>query len=71
MEKVYFDDDPEVGSVAGNGAILEEGECDEEQGMFEHFRLNVDKGQNPMRVDKYMATHLEDTSRFGWIQLSL
>lgn len=38
-------------------------ELDEENGMFEHFRLNVDKGQTPMRVDKYMATHLEDTSR--------
>jgi len=38
-------------------------ELDEESGMFEHFRLNVDKGQTPMRVDKYMATHLEDTSR--------
>ena len=36
---------------------------DEEQGMFEHFRLNVDVGQTPMRVDKYMACHLEDTSR--------
>lgn len=36
---------------------------DDEQGMFEHFRLNVDKGQEPMRVDKYMSTHLEDTSR--------
>ena len=36
---------------------------DEEQGMFEHFRLNVDVGQTPMRVDKYMAKHLEDTSR--------
>ena len=31
--------------------------------MFEHFRLNVDPGQTPMRVDKYMACHLEDTSR--------
>lgn len=36
---------------------------DEEQGMFEHFRLNVDPGQEPMRVDKFMSTHLEDTSR--------
>jgi len=41
----------------------EELPADEEQGMFEHFRLNVDKGQEPMRVDKYMSTHLEDTSR--------
>lgn len=31
--------------------------------MFEHFRLNVDPGQTPMRIDKFMASHLEDTSR--------
>ena len=36
---------------------------DEEQGMFEHFRFVVDKGQEPMRVDKYMSSHMEDTSR--------
>ena len=43
---------------------------DEEQGRCEHFRLNVDKGQAPMRVDKYMAIHLEDTSRHR-IQLAI
>lgn len=37
--------------------------ADDEQGMFEHFRLNVDSGQTPLRIDKYMACHLEDTSR--------
>ena len=31
--------------------------------LFEHFRFEVDKGQTPMRIDKYMATHMEDTSR--------
>jgi 23S rRNA pseudouridine1911/1915/1917 synthase len=36
---------------------------DVEQGMFEHFRLNVDAGQVPIRIDKFMAAHLEDTSR--------
>lgn len=36
---------------------------DDEGGLFEHFRLDVDKGQAPIRVDKYMATHLEDSSR--------
>ena len=41
----------------------EEAVEDEEQGMFEHFRLNVDPGQTPIRVDKFMAMHLEDTSR--------
>ena len=35
----------------------------EEQGIFEHFRLTVDLGQTPVRVDKFMASHLEDTSR--------
>ena len=41
----------------------EEAVEDEEQGMFEHFRLDVDGGQEPIRVDKYMSSHLEDTSR--------
>lgn len=36
---------------------------EEEQEMFEHFRLDVDPGQSPMRLDKYMVSHLEDTSR--------
>ena len=36
---------------------------DAEQGMFEHFRLNVDAGQVPIRIDKFMSAHLEDTSR--------
>jgi len=36
---------------------------DEEQGMFEHFRFVVDKGQAPLRIDKYMSAHMEDTSR--------
>ncbi len=31
--------------------------------LFEHFRLNVDPGQAPIRIDKWMAAHLEDTSR--------
>ena len=31
--------------------------------MFEHFRILVDKGQEPLRVDKFISTHQEDTSR--------
>ena len=45
-------------------------ETDEGQEMFEHFRLNVDIGQTPMRIDKYMSTHVEDTSRHR-IQLAI
>lgn len=56
------------------GLVVEEGEDsaaeEDEQGMFEHFRLNVDKGQTPLRVDKYMASHLMDTSRHR-VQLAI
>ena len=45
-----------------NREVVED-EILDDDGMFEHFRLNVDSGQTPMRVDKYMACHLEDTSR--------
>jgi len=30
---------------------------------FEHFRFVVDNGQAPMRIDCYMSSHMEDTSR--------
>lgn len=43
----------------GKDIIIEEGAMaasgDEEQGMFEHFRMNIDAGQTPMRIDKYMS----------------
>ena len=35
----------------------------EERELFEHFTLTVDAGQEPVRLDKYMASHLENTSR--------
>lgn len=35
----------------------------EGQEMFEHFRFEIDKGQSPMRVDKYLSVHMEYTSR--------
>ena len=44
--------------------------ADEVQEVFEHFRLNVDAGQNPVRIDKYMSEHLEDTSRHR-VQLAI
>ena len=31
--------------------------------LFEHFRLEVDSGQAPMRIDRYMSSHMEGTSR--------
>ena len=35
----------------------------EDDELFEHFRLVVDKGQEPVRIDKFIASHQEDTSR--------
>lgn len=43
---------------------------EEQPEMFEHFRFVVDKGQSLIRVDKYLATHLENTSRHR-IQLAI
>lgn len=39
-------------------------EIDEEsQQLYEHFRFVVDKGQEPIRVDKYMCDKLQHSSR--------
>ena len=43
---------------------------DEEQGMFEHYRFDIPSGQDPVRVDKYLAIHMEYTSRHR-IQLAI
>ncbi len=43
---------------------------DDEQGMFEHYRFDITPGQEPMRVDKYLSTHMEYTSRHR-IQLAI
>lgn len=61
MEKLFPEDLQEE--------FLDESQ-DEEQEMFEHFRLSVDGGQAPVRVDKFMSAHLEDTSRHR-IQLAI
>ena len=45
-------------------------EEDEQQEMYEHFRLEADRGQAPLRIDKYLADHLSDTSRHR-VQLAI
>lgn len=35
----------------------------QEEELFEHFRLVADQGQAPVRIDRFMSTHMEDTSR--------
>ncbi len=64
-----FEDDPidNFDSAEAGDEVAYE---DEGQEMFEHFRFDIDKGQSPMRVDKYLATHMEYTSRHR-IQLAI
>ena len=68
MEKDrFFDFDEELAQDRLN---LEQQGDDESQEMFEHYRFDISGGQEPMRVDKYLATHMEYTSRHR-IQLAI
>ena len=31
--------------------------------LYEHFKLKVDKGQDPLRIDKFIINRIESTSR--------
>lgn len=35
----------------------------EQEELFEHFRFEVDRGQSPLRIDKYLANKIENASR--------
>ena len=41
--------------------IDESGE--EQDELYEHFALTVDKGQTPMRLDRFLTVRMEHTSR--------
>ena len=36
---------------------------DEESSLYEHFRVVADKGQELMRIDKFLMDHLPHASR--------
>lgn len=38
-------------------------ENSDNQELFEHYRFEVDKGQNSLRIDKFLSNKLESTSR--------
>ncbi len=44
-------------------------DCNEDE-LFEHFRFDVDRGQSMVRVDKYITSKMENTSRHR-IQLAI
>ena len=54
MEDIGFDDDEllDAEEQAGDGETL-----------YEHFRIEVDKGQVSVRIDKFLAEHQPHSSR--------
>jgi 23S rRNA pseudouridine1911/1915/1917 synthase len=42
---------------------IDKSSSDDEEELFEHFRFEADKGQKPLRVDKYLMNFVENTSR--------
>ena len=49
--------------LTDNDLELLDSEDGEQQQLYEHIRLEVDSGQVPLRVDKYMMEHLRHTTR--------
>ncbi|MDD5696173.1 MAG: RluA family pseudouridine synthase [Bacteroidales bacterium] len=49
----FFDPQPEA-----NDEVQEE-----QSELYEHFSLCIDKGQGPLRIDKFLATRIENASR--------
>ena len=41
----------------------EENNFADEEDLFEHYRLTADQGQSAIRIDKYLANHIENASR--------
>ena len=55
-------DDEEIIAPSPRREFLTD-EKPDENGLYEHFSITVDKGQSMMRLDKYLATHIENCSR--------
>ena len=34
-----------------------------EEQLYEHLHMEVDRGQEPVRIDKYMSEHVQHSSR--------
>lgn len=58
-----FEIDEEFDDPTANVIDDEVDEGDEGERLYEHFGLTVDRGQTPMRIDRYLTTHLESCSR--------
>ena len=58
-EEIYIGEDfsdEELEAVEGS-------EMSDDGQLYEHFRLEVDRGQEPLRIDKYLAEHMQHQTR--------
>ena len=44
-------------------SLLDIGESDADGQLYEHFRIEVDRGQEPVRIDKFLSEHQPHSSR--------
>ena len=43
--------------------MIEETNQEDEQELYENYRIEVDKGQSLLRIDKFLMDRIENTSR--------
>lgn len=49
--------------ISEEDKVLGESDENQEQELFEHFRIEADPGQNPLRVDKFLVDKIQNSSR--------
>lgn len=55
---IYEEEFDELDEMTTNDSV-----SDGEGEMYEHFRFDVDSGQSPLRLDKYLAINMRNSSR--------
>lgn len=57
------EDLPAMAGDIGGSELDDEEDADQGGGLYEHLRLVADKGQQLLRIDKFLQEHMRDTSR--------
>lgn len=60
MTEHYIDDELETDTLLLENSEEQDGE---EAGLYEHYSITADKGQSPLRLDKFLTIHMEHCSR--------
>jgi len=60
-EELLMDDDELL--LEGGDDALEDGVAEDDGQLYEHWRIEVDRGQEPLRIDKYLMEHTQHNSR--------